>query len=220
MDIIALESSSEGKLIHIMKQKSGFIAPTRGGIIKFNKLGEIVELGLDHNTTLKLKEPIAFTFVSSDSIAVKNVIRKRAKLLQNTISMTYKIFTNKGIIISKVRLDTNDDSEVVVTASLYPKKDKKVIGNMAMQFNIMDDYMEILNSSDLKLAVLNNEKDDLFVINSIDAVKTIEIKSYLDGDIERNTCIVTSQEIIDKTYYVPMIYKLGIKRTTGQAKRF
>ena len=220
MDINALESSSEGTLINIKKKNGGYLAPTCGGIIKFNKHGEIVELGLDHNSTLKLKDPIKFDFISSDNIEVKSVVRKRARLIQNTICMKYKISTDKGAVIAKVRLDANDDSEVIVTVRIVPDKCKKVMGNIAMQFNIMDEYVEIINSSELKLAVLNNERDDLFLINSIDAVKSIVIKSYLDSGKERNNCIVTSENIVDETYYLPMIFKLGLKKTASQSKRY
>ena len=217
MDINALESSSEGRLISIKRKNCSFIAPTKSGIIKFNRSGEVTELGLDHNTTLKLNEPMAFNFMSCNDLIVTTVTRGRAILHHNSLSIKYKINTDKGRINAFVRIDANEDSEVVITVRLISRDTKFIKGNISMTFNLMGEFVEMINSSKLKLAVLSNDNDDLCVINSITNVKEIIVDSKVINGAESNTCIVTSEEVINKDYYVPMIVKIGLKQTHERA---
>ena len=217
MDINALESSSEGRLIVISRKPYSFLAPTKSGIIKFNRAGEVIELGLDHNTTLKVA-PIAFTFVSSDDITISSVTRRRAWLRSKALSIRYRLDTNKGRLDAYVRLDANDDSEVVVTATCIHHDKCNVTGRIAMQFNLMGDFIEMINSSKLKLAVLSNDDNDLCVINSIENVSSIVVNSKVVDGSESNTCIVTSEIFIDSNNYNPMIFKLGIKQDQKNTK--
>ena len=217
MDINALESSSEGRLINISRKNCSFIAPTKSGIIKFNKFGNITELGLDHNTTLKIVEPISFTFVNTEEIKINSLTKGRAKLYHNSINIKYKLDTNKGRIIALVRLDANEDCEVVVTVRLTPRDDECVKGCIGMQFNLMSEFVELINSSKLKLAVLSNDNDDLCVINSITNVVDIIVSSKEINGVDSNSCIVIGEEIICKEHYLPMIVKIGLKQTHERA---
>jgi len=219
MDIGQYESSADGKLVCIKRIRTGYLAPTEGGIIKFNRQAEVTELGVSHNSTLRLSDPIAFTFVSTDAYQVVRVIKSRAKIIEGSLTVRYKIITDSDTMLADVRFDANENSEVVITAHVRAMTAETITGGVAMRFNIMDDFVEVYNSTDLRLSVLEEGETDMkLVINGISNIKSFVISSTLVGDSDEPECVVTSGDIISDKFYQPMIFKFGISQKDNHGK--
>lgn len=204
------ESRSYGHLISLKRTRYGYIAPAYKGIVRFNECAEIVELGLDHNSTYKTKNPVKLHIVSTDETEVLAVKTGKPRILLDALIVRHKVYTNKGKFILTQRIDANNDGEIVFTFAVKPCKKSNENGNIAIEFNIMSEFVEMINTEDKQLAVLENGEGQKIVANSIRNIESISIDSKLVGDEDITKCVVVSDKVLNTGYYMPIVFKIAL----------
>lgn len=211
MDIQTLADNHDGKLINIKRKWSYYIASPKQGIIKFNLDGEITEMGVDHNTTLRMVQPLHIELESNDSLQILKQKTKKIRLKCGSLVIYKKLKTSIGKLKCAITLDVNDDCEVVTSVIVRPCKkyfcsDIKEV--LTVTFKVYGDFVEHLNCKEKLFVALLNDEDDVMAINAIQNVTDIKVLS------EENSlsCNITTDRIISKKNFLPAIFKFAVKR--------
>ncbi len=210
MDIQQFADNNEGKLIYIKNKFTYYIASTEQGIAKFNLLGDITELGVDHNTTFRLINPIRFEISSSDDLRISLIRTKEVYLKCGTIVIKRFLYTNKGRLRCKMMLNVNSNGELSVSLLVRPRKISlsKEACSIGVSFMLPEDFVEIINSKEQKFAVLKNSSDKYFIVNAVHNINNFVVENTEKGV----KCIVYTEKVIKRKYRIASKFKIGMRK--------
>ena len=208
MDILKLVNKEEGNLIHFKKTAKGYLAPAYKGIVRLDNLARIKELGVDHNATLKLCNPIDIDISILDKKDIKKV-KYLPSIAFGTLMRKHRFYFEKGKLDIYSRYDVNTDGELIVSIYFFPTKEIYKC-NLLVKFSICDDFYEIINSEEYKTVAFENDNGKVLFIKGMLNIDKININNSKSQKDNYAICEIFSEEITTERGYNPMQFKISL----------